>query len=257
MAEDLQQIDFTIEDEVDGKPLTPDNVSLPTLRKFLGEVEMFVKGDQLGLTLAESKVRVHEGSLKIQMLVGPAVAFSIHSDLQKLRDTGDLDLIQQRRAHTIQQWQRGAEKSPARKYLIGDAELSIEVSSRSDFAHGNEKAWVNVEKYFTGKIYNAGGKQEPNIHIQLENGDTLRIDATEHQLGAAKENPLFKTMTLRVRAEQHLRTKALRNLRLVDFVPHSGEVDEQALAELWKKGREAWKDIDSPSAWVESLRGNS
>jgi hypothetical protein len=33
--------------------------------------------------------------------------------------------------------------------------------------------------------------------------------------------------------------------------------DERALAELWRKGREAWRDVPSAVDWVEELRGNS
>ena len=63
-------------------------------------------------------------------------------------------------------------------------------------------------------------------------------------------------MTLRVQAEQHIRTKALRDVRLIQFLASSGEADEQALANLWQKGREAWRDVRSAAGWVESLRGN-
>jgi hypothetical protein len=54
-----------------------------------------------------------------------------------------------------------------------------------------------------------------------------------------------------------LRTKELRNLRLIQFSPQTTEVDEQSLASLWQKGREAWKEVKSAAGWVESLRGNT
>ena len=42
-----------------------------------------------------------------------------------------------------------------------------------------------------------------------------------------------------------------------ESVLHSTEVDEQALASLWEKGRKAWKDVPSAVDWVEAIRGNS
>lgn len=257
MPAELTELDFAVEDELDGKQLTPDNVSLPILRGFLDEVEAFVKGDSLGLTLAESKVKIQEGSLKVRMFVGAALALSIQSDLEKLTQTGDLDVIEGRRAQIIEKWQSRAKKSAKRNYSIGGETVAVQINGRSHYEHGNEKAWVNVEKYFTGKIFNAGGKQEPNVHVQLDNGEILRIDATEQQLSAKKDNVLFKTLTLRVRAEQHLRTHSLRKLQLIEFVPLATEVDEEALATLWKKGADAWKDVPSATEWVEKLRGNS
>ncbi len=257
MPAELRDLDFAVEDELDGKPLTPHNVSLPILRGFLDEVETFVKGDLLGLTLAESKASIHEGSLKVKVAVGADLFFRIQNDLEKLKETGDLDLIQAKRSVVVEKWQSRARKTPKRNYWIGGGgSVIVQISSQSRFEHKNEKDWVAVEKYFTGKVFNAGGKQEPNVHIQLDNGETLRIDATERQLSGATENVLFKAMTLRVRAEQHLRTKALRKLHLMEFLPAPTEVDEEVLAALWKKGAKAWKGVESATEWVEQLRGN-
>ena len=63
-------------------------------------------------------------------------------------------------------------------------------------------------------------------------------------------------MSIYVQGEQHLRTKELRKLQLIRFLPQTSEVDEQALEVLWKKGRKAWGDVPSATEWVEKLRGN-
>ena len=88
-------------------------------------------------------------------------------------------------------------------------------------------------------------------------GEEQIVQATEQQLADEKENQLYKHVTLRVQAEQHLRTKALRNVRLLQFAPSDTEVDEESLQSLWAKGREAWKDVSSAQEWVETMRGNS
>jgi len=51
--------------------------------------------------------------------------------------------------------------------------------------------------------------------------------------------------------------RTLRITNSTQFLTHSNEVDEVALENLWKKGREAWRDVASATDWVESLRGNS
>jgi hypothetical protein len=114
-----------------------------------------------------------------------------------------------------------------------------------------------VEKYLSGKVVNAGGKQDPNVHLVLaDSGQSVRISATEQQLGGEKENQLYKDVTIRVQAEQHIRTKALRDVRLIQFLANVTEANERALANLWQNGREAWRDVASAAGWVESLRGN-
>ncbi|MBN8247370.1 MAG: hypothetical protein J0L84_07995 [Verrucomicrobia bacterium] len=259
MPGELKELEFLLDDEIGGRPLTPGTVDLPTLRGFLEEVEKLIKGDVAGASLGDSRVRLEEGSVKLVALVAHLLAEDVRSDLARLEETGDLDAIQPRRAEVIEQWQARTRRFPSRAYSIqtGFGHRPLRVSSSSQFQHGNENDWVGVEKYLTGKVVNAGGKQDPNVHLVLaDTGGTIRISATEQQLGAEKENQLYKDVTLRVQAEQHVRTKALREVRLIQFLAQASEADERALAHLWQRGREAWRDVASPARWVESLRGN-
>ncbi len=259
MPGELTELEFSLDDVIGGRPLTPTTVDLPTLRGYLEEVEKFIKGDVTGASLSDSRVRIEEGSVKLVTMVAHLLAADLRSDLSKLDETGDLDVIQPRRAEVIELWQSRSRRLPSRAYSIQvDANLRpVRIANTSQFQHGSENAWVSVEKYLTGKVVNAGGKQDPNVHLVLaDSGASVRISATEQQLGAEKENQLYKEVTLRVQAEQHVRTKALRDIRLIQFLAQSGDADERALANLWQKGREAWRDVTTAAGWVESIRGN-
>ncbi len=259
MPNELTTLEFSLEDVVASRPLTPETVDLPTLRGFLEEVETLIKGDVPGASLADSRVRIEKGSLKVVALVARMLAADVRADMAKLDETGDLDAIQSKRAQVIERWQTRARRSPSRVYAVGaEAKMhAIRVTNTSQFQHAGENAWVSVEKHLAGKVVDLGGKQDPNVHLVLaDSGESVRVGATEQQLGAEKENQLYKLVNLRVQGEQHLRTKAFRNLRLIQFLPQATEVDEQALASLWEKGRKAWKDVKSAAGWVEALRGN-
>jgi len=259
MPNELTELEFSLDDEIGGKPLTLETVDLPTLRGFLEDVETLIKGDVPGASLADSRVRIEEGSVKVLTKVAQLLAADVRTDLAHLDETGDLDAIQPKRAQVIERWQMRARRSPRRVYSVATAQLAhpIRVSNTSQFQHGSENAWVSVEKHLTGKVVDLGGKQDPNVHLVMaDTSESVCVGATEQQLAAEKENQLYKTVTLRVQGEQHLRTKALRNLRLIQFSPQTTEVDEQALASLWEKGRKAWKDVKSAAGWVEDLRGN-
>jgi hypothetical protein len=259
MPGELTPLEFHLDDRIGDQPLTPRNVDLPTLRGFLEEVERFIKGDVPGASLSDSQVRLEEGSVKIVALVAHLLAADVQNDLSQLEQTGDLDVIQPRRAEVVETWQSRARRIPTRIYSvpIGNNRHTLRISNNSHFQHGSENAWVSVEKYLSGKVVNAGGKQDPNVHLVLaDSGETIRVGATEQQLGAEKDNQLYKDVTLRVRAEQHIRTKALRDVRLIQFIVQASEADERALANLWQKGREAWRDVQSAAGWVESMRGN-
>lgn len=259
MPNELTEMVFSLDDVIGGQPLTPETVDLPTLRGFLEEVETLIKGDVPGASLADSRVRIEKGSVKVVALVAHLLAGAAQADFAKLEQTGDLDSIQPKRAQVIERWQLRARRSPSRVYSIADGTggHAVRVMKTSQFQHGGENAWVSVEKHLTGKVVDLGGKQDPNVHLVLaDTGESVRVGATEEQLGAEKENQLYKDVTLRVQGEQHLRTKALRNLRLIQFTLQTADVDEQALASLWEKGRRAWKDVTSAVGWVEDLRGN-
>ncbi len=260
MPSDLSTLEFALDDTIGGQRLTPETVDLPTLRSFLADVEKLIKGDVPGASLSGSRVRIEDGSVKIVTMVAQLLAADVRADFAKLGATGDLDQLQPSRAKIIEAWQDRAHAAPSRCYLIR-AEVgaaALRVTNESQFQHKGEDAWVSVEKYLTGQVVDAGGKQDPNVHLVLtDSGETIKVDATKAQLAGEKDNLLYKFVTLRVQAEQHLRTHDLRDIRLIQFLPQESDTDERALANLWQKGRDAWRDVRSATGWVETMRGNS
>lgn len=260
MPSELSTLEFALDDTIGGERLTPETVDLPTLRGFLQEVEKFIKGDLPGASLGDSRIRIEGGSVKVLAMVGHLLACDVRADLAKLEQNGDLDQLQRRRAEVIELWQNRAHTTPNRTYSIRtqSGKNPLRLTNESQLQHGSENSWVSVEKYLTGKLVNAGGKQDPNVHLMMtESGETIKVSASEQQLGGEKENLLYKFLTLRVQAQQHLRTHELRHIRLIQFLPHESESDERALENLWQKGREAWRGVQSAAGWVESMRGNS
>jgi len=259
MADELKELTFTLEDTVNGRPLSRDNVDLPTLTGFLDDVGKLMKGSQKDLSLAGTRVLIEDGSVKIKVFPAALLAAMLATDMAQLQRTGDLDAIDPARALVISKWQGQTQRTPSKKYSVPYAAgRSLSISSKDIYSHKGEKYWVTVEKYLTGKITNLGGKKDPNVHIVLQDtGETITVGASESQLAAEKENQVYKTVTLHVQAQQHITHGMLRNHRLLDFVRRSTEVDEQALRTLWQKGREAWRDVESASAWVETHRGNT
>jgi len=59
------------------------------------------------------------------------------------------------------------------------AKRCVHISNNSRFQHGEENAWVSVEKHLTGKVVDLGGKQDPNVHLVL--ADTARVCALAPQ----------------------------------------------------------------------------
>ncbi len=259
MAEQLSRVEFAVDDLVGGKPISPTNMDLPTLRAFLAEVEVLIKGDDTALNLANTRVELQPGSLKVVALIAATVASNLQFEMGKLAATGDLDQIQSKRAKIIEKWQARAERSTTRRYSIlpMDASKAVRVAAQTHYQHQSENAWVEVEKYLTGTMETQGGRQTPNIHLFMgDTGTTLTIAASKDQLREQKENQLYHEVTVFVRAEQHLLNRSLRNVVLLNFVRPPEAVDRAELEAFWREGREAWKNVPSATRWVEELRGN-
>ena len=122
MPNELTKLEFSLHDVVGGQPLTPENVDLPTLRSFLFEVETLIKGDVAGASLADSRVRIEKGSVRVVALVSYLLAADTRADMARLEQTGDLDVIQPRRAQIIESWQSRVRRAPSRYYSIPDGE---------------------------------------------------------------------------------------------------------------------------------------
>lgn len=179
--------------------------------------------------------------------------------MKELAMSGDLDAIQPKRAEILENWRKRAIKEKDRSYQLasGKADVpKIVVTRETIWSHGSEDSWVHVEQYITGRIVHLGGKTKAAIHIETPEGTTRIISAREEDLADEPKNHLYRMATLRVSAEKHLKTEALRNERLIGFVTKSNEIDEEKLQRLWANGRRAWKDVGDSVAWVEEQRGS-
>jgi hypothetical protein len=178
--------------------------------------------------------------------------------LARLATSQDLDAVSPKRAEVIENWQaRAAKPGSKRRYgalaeVEGEAPARLEVSGTSHFRHLQLDSWGHAEKYLTARVVDLGGKTRPNVHLVLASGESVKIDATEKQLEGA--DYLYQAMTLNVSVKEHIRTGEIREARLIGGVKPLREVDEDKLKTLWRKGKEAWAGIGSPTEWVEQLR---
>ena len=238
--------------------LTPENVDILTLYQFMGEVISLIQGDASRAEIGQPSVSIETGSVKLISLVPVIVAAAFHQDLKALNATGDLDSISPKRAEVIEKWQARTVRDGSKLHydllaeVEGNSPASLKVSRETLYRHKQEDSWVTAEKYLTGRVVDLGGKTKPNVHLVLASGDSVKIDATEAQLEGA--NYLYKEMTLNVSVKEHIDTGEMRQARLIDVVKPLREVDEDKLKSLWRKGKEAWAGISSPTEWVEQLR---
>lgn len=257
MSNANQQLDFSLEGFIEGRPIAPGTVDITTLNAFTEDVKRIVRGKDNAPTDGTT-AHIENGSLKIVLVLGAALAATVKADVTTLAETSDLSAIDPARAEIFQKWQKQATASLDRCYSIGTGQRStFKITKETRFVRKADDAWVRVEKYLNGHLTDMGVKEPPNIHLVLSGSrETLTISATRKQLAEEKENRIYKDVVIRVSAEQNLQTNALRNAKLLEFVHYSTIPDQQALDRLWAHGREAWSGVRSAAAWVENLRGN-
>lgn len=224
----------------------------------MGEVIDLIQGEAKRSEMGLPSVAIEDGSVKIVSAVASVVASAFQADMETLARSADLDAISPKRAQIIETWQSRSTKSDSKRHysIVPDAErkdaMMVLISRDSVFRHHQLDQWVRAEKYISGRVVDLGGKTKPNIHLVIPSGESIKVEASESQLEGA--DYLYRAITLNVSAMEHIRTGELRDLRLIEVVRPLKEIDEDGLKSLWRKGREAWAEIASPTEWVERLR---
>jgi len=256
----VNRIEFFLRGRVDGVELTPRTIGLSQFNEFNQQVEAFIAGSQKG-KLNETHVEVGEGSYKLTVLLAAAAAAALEPDLTLMAREDTLGELDPKRAEVVAKWQARARTDPAVQYEIrpGRPDLpTVQLSRTTDFRIGAVVPWVTVEKYLFGTILDMGGAQKANVHLRLKDtGQTIIINSAQNYLQELPDNRLYHQALVHVRAQQHYRTGALRNVQLVAFEDYAPVYDEAALERFAQRGREAWRDVPDAVAWVRERRGGS
>ncbi len=258
--DDSKKLSFAMKDTVLGEELTPYNLTLPLLSEFIEQVTTFLRGSNRP-DLTEVKTSIKKGSLAVVAENPIGILDDAFKDYESVQRSNSLDLLDPVRAKIIERWQQDARNNQDRVYelFLGDTKSELPVftiSSDTDFKSKKE-VWVDVELYLYGKIYDLGGKSKPNVHIELENGKSIKIGTKASILTGDSENRLYKEQLVRVKAKRNIETKELKDERLISFEHYRPEFDDEEFEKIAKKAKVAWQSVKSATGWVENMRGNS
>jgi len=259
MANEIK-IAFSIKDTVLGAELSPTNTTLPILSEFLNQVINFLRGDSR-IDLTKIKSSVDKGSLTVTTYNELGILDKAIADYEYVSKYNSLDKIEQSRAKILHEWESAAKENESRTYklLISDDEATsvtaITIDKNTSFKMINN-IWVNVDLYLYGRVFDLGGKLNPNVHLELENGTTIKIGALSTALSQDNENRLYKDQLVRIKAKQNINTHELKDEKLVSFEAYNPSFDEDDFNYILKKSSAAWKIVPNAISWVEQLRGN-
>jgi len=253
----INQLRFAVNDRIDSIDVSPEHIPLSLLGEFQKDVVEFLKGSSRDVDPSKVMVSLEEGSLAL-VASGLALAYSLWSDVEHLQSNDSLNLIDPKRAIVMERWQNTAQKKPNRHYSISEtsSHISLSIDSSSNFQRIQE-TWVYVEKYLHGKVVDMGGKTKANVHIELENGESLTIATTQDLLEQLEQNRLYRPALLHITAEESLSSGKLRNYKLLAFENYQPSYNESEFKTMVDRGTKAWEGIPDGNQWLETLRGNN
>ena len=253
-----ETVEFALSGTVQGVEISPAHMPFGLMRKFHEDVERLVLGSNQG-SLSDTVVEIRQGSYALIVPIPDTVRESFEFDMSVVASPDSSAYPDPARLTILQGWQKRAALEEGIAYSVRPQSAqsrfgALRIDAQTTLRRANEDRWVPVELMMLGEVREAGG-EKTNIHIRLrDQRQTVIVSVSPEQL-KVEAYPLFNEKLLRVSAERNLRTRTLRKLRLLEFVPYKPEFDEAAFARMTAAGEQAWADVPDAAQWIREQRG--
>lgn len=253
-------VEFALQGEINGTPISPAHVPFGVMRKFHDDVEKLVLGSNQG-SLNDTVVEIRQGSYALVVPIPETVRESFERDMAVANDAEGATNPDPTRLNILLGWQRRTAFDRGITYFVRPQTPSarfaaLKIDADTPLRRLVEDRWIPVELMLLGELREAGG-EKANIHVRLRDQPKPVIVAVNWEQLARETLPFAGEKLLRVSAERNERTKMLRKLRLIEFVPYRPTFDEAAFARMTTAGADAWQDVPDAANWVREQRGGS
>jgi hypothetical protein len=256
-VEALGEIEIRIVGRVGAQVLKPALVDIAEIREVLSQVSSLLFPAEKRSQRPLISYEITEGSVRHTFRTVMQSVIGLGAVLSQIESQGQIDFLHERSAVAIESLQHLAvEKDYVVTISAHDGRLKID---RTTHYLRNAKLWVDAEFYLYGELTNAGGKSNPNIHLDTEEYGILRIATEKDYLRDAEKNLLFKKFGLRVTGKQNLQTFEMdrNSLTFVDLFDYDMAYSDAYLDGLMKKAASAWEGVANPDEWLEEMRGGA
>ena len=255
-----EPVEFAIHGDINGTPISPAHVPFGVMKKFHDDVEKLVLGSNQG-SLNDVVVEVRQGSYALVVPVPETLRESFERDMAVATDAEVTSNPDPTRLAVLQGWQRRAAFEKGLTYFVRPQTpqarfRELRIDEKTVLRRTVADRWIPVELMLLGELREAGG-EKANIHVRLRDNPKPVIVAVDWELLARETLPFAGEKLMRVSAERNERTRQLRKLRLIEFVPYKPSFDEAAFAKMTDAGAKAWQDVPDAAAWVREQRGGA
>lgn len=247
--EALGHVEIHIQDYAHPGKLKPDTFDIAELRETLTCVEdmLFPDKKQERPTIT---MQIKNGSVVERFTTClPAVArfsgiLALVINLQELRG------LDKKTAESFMKLQAYSSKNGRSISLTTSEDKSeLRITPETKYDHYDDVMWMDTEFFFYGEIVNAGGKNDPNIHLDVPGRGVLKISTDRKLLSGQKENLLYKTVGVHAKGQRNIANGEIGSLSLIKFIDYTPTWDEDYINGLMEKGSKAWEGVD-PDTWL-------
>jgi hypothetical protein len=252
----------TIEIHINGKignePLSPENYDIREVKKLLDGIEdmLFPNNKSSRPTVSYS---IETGSVKNVFRTSMQAVVSFAAVLNMIVSQQSIDNLEVNTARAFEAIQQSAKQNNYSFEITTSQsqQIKLQITPETNFFR-NEDMWADAEFFFYGELINAGGKNEPNIHLATKEAGTLLIDVDKEFLKQQDENILYKEFGVRVQGKQNVASGELdkRNLKLIELIDYNSRFDEQYLSTLISKVGNKFSGLDV-DGWINEIRGEA
>ncbi len=258
MAETKGYIQIHIVGKDGNTPLSPTVYDIKELREMLEDVEGLLYPNNNKRQRPVISYEMLEGSVIHRFFTNLQTVVQFGAVIALVAQNQTLDGLELQTATAFENIQKIAK---ARNYTFDFSTSqdksgeSLMISAQTDFRR-SENLWAESEFYFYGSVVNAGGKKDPNIHLDVKGVGMITIAAPREYLRKQEKNLLYHECGVRARGKQNVETGEIdgKSLELLELIDYSPKFDEKYLNSLIDNAYPRLKDID-PNAWMKEMRG--
>jgi hypothetical protein len=253
----LGEIEIRVEGLVGSQKLTPGLVDIDEIREVLTQASNLLFPTEKRSQRPLISYEIEEGSVrhKFRTLMQSVIGFG--AVISQVTAESEIDFLHDRSALAIESLQQLAiEKDYVVTISANQNDLRIDRNTRYV---RSERIWVDAEFYLYGELTNAGGKSNPNIHLDTEEFGSLRIATDRQYLKGEEKNLLYRKFGVRVKGRQNLHTFEMdrNSLSFVELFDYDADYSESYLDGLMKKAAPAWESVPNADQWLDEIRGVS
>lgn len=250
-------LDIRVVGKSGNSPLSPDNYDISQIKAILDNVEDLLYPNQKKQRPIVTYDLQHGSALNrfktsLQYIIG------LSAILTQINHTQSIDFMDSKSAEAIENIQKIAHKTDYEFHFstsVNDGEEILRIDTKTSLFR-TEVVWVDAEFYLYGTLKNAGGKDKANIHIDTDDYGYLKVAVDKEDLRTWKDNPLYKSMGVRVSGKQNIETGEMdkNSLKLLELIDYDANFEAQYIAKLIKEAKPNWVGIEVDE-WLHDLRG--